>query len=346
MGATPPLTPTQEPVAWDLTVVVPVRVCDVGGWTDTWFAERGRVCSLAVGPGISVQASTVAGSGRVTIDLADYDVVFPVGSGPSEHRLPSEAVHEAEPTGPYDVHLRVLSSVPPASSVGTSAAVCVGIIAALDAVHGRVRPPAELAAAAHRVEAHRMGRQSGVQDQQAAAHGGINVVEIDRYPHAAVRPVAVGDGVVAALDDRLVHVAYGAPHDSSAVHEEVIAALSAEGPAAPRLEQLRRLAVEAEHALTIGDLDDYGRVLTASTVAQFALHPELVSPEAHDLIELARSAGALGWKVNGAGGGGGSVSILCRDAGDRPNLVDAARRGGHRPLDLFVAQRGAHVVGP
>jgi D-glycero-alpha-D-manno-heptose-7-phosphate kinase len=31
------------------------------------------------------------------------------------------------------------------------------------------------------------------------------------------------------------------------------------------------------------------------------------------VIDIAREHGALGWKVNGAGGNGGSVTILCGD---------------------------------
>jgi D-glycero-alpha-D-manno-heptose-7-phosphate kinase len=38
-----------------------------------------------------------------------------------------------------------------------------------------------------------------------------------------------------------------------------------------------------------------------------------VSAEARTVIDAARRGGALGWKVNGAGGEGGSVTILCGD---------------------------------
>jgi D-glycero-alpha-D-manno-heptose-7-phosphate kinase len=48
-----------------------------------------------------------------------------------------------------------------------------------------------------------------------------------------------------------------------------------------------------------------------NTDAQARLHPDLVSPDARRVIEIARAHGAVGWKVNGAGGEGGSVTILC-----------------------------------
>jgi D-glycero-alpha-D-manno-heptose-7-phosphate kinase len=46
-----------------------------------------------------------------------------------------------------------------------------------------------------------------------------------------------------------------------------------------------------------------------NTLAQQRLHPDLIGPEAEQVIEIARAHGALGWKVNGAGGAGGSLTL-------------------------------------
>jgi D-glycero-alpha-D-manno-heptose-7-phosphate kinase len=48
-----------------------------------------------------------------------------------------------------------------------------------------------------------------------------------------------------------------------------------------------------------------------NTDAQSRLNSALVSEDAHQIIEIAREHGAVGWKVNGAGGEGGSLTILC-----------------------------------
>jgi D-glycero-alpha-D-manno-heptose-7-phosphate kinase len=60
-----------------------------------------------------------------------------------------------------------------------------------------------------------------------------------------------------------------------------------------------------------GDFAALGRAMVQNTEAQRDLHPDLVSPDAQRVIEIARAHGALGWKVNGAGGEGGSLTILC-----------------------------------
>jgi len=35
--------------------VAPIRICDLGGWTDTWFAEHGNVLNISVYPYVQCQ---------------------------------------------------------------------------------------------------------------------------------------------------------------------------------------------------------------------------------------------------------------------------------------------------
>ena len=67
----------------------------------------------------------------------------------------------------------------------------------------------------------------------------------------------------------------------------------------------------ARGAAVAGDVRGLGRAMVAGTEAQRALLPGLVGPDALGVIDLGRAEGALGWKVNGAGGDGGSLTLLC-----------------------------------
>ena len=51
--------------------------------------------------------------------------------------------------------------------------------------------------------------------------------------------------------------------------------------------------------------------MIVNTEAQGELNPALVSQDAKQVIEVAKHHGAIGWKVNGAGGDGGSITLLC-----------------------------------
>jgi D-glycero-alpha-D-manno-heptose-7-phosphate kinase len=60
-------------------------------------------------------------------------------------------------------------------------------------------------------------------------------------------------------------------------------------------------------------LRKFATTLIRNTEAQSQLHPELVSHTAHQIIQIAQHHDAWGWKVNGAGGDGGSISVIAND---------------------------------
>ena len=299
------------------TATAPTRICDAGGWTDTWFAGHGRVVNLAVAPRAIASVTSTARAddrGQFRLRVRDFgdDYEFDLDAPPGRHPLLEQSVLDAAPPAAVNLDVEVACGAPAGASMGTSAAVVVALIGALDAaLHGRPTLTAAAAAVrAHEVETVRVGRQAGIQDQLAAAHGGACDIRIDGYPRASVSAIDLPSRVLAELDRALVTVYLGS-HDSSAVHREVIAALEDEGERSPRLQRLRDTAADAARALAGGDLVAYGAALTANTEAQGDLHPGIVGSDARELIDLARRAGAIGWKVNGAGGGGGSVTIVC-----------------------------------
>ena len=107
------------------------------------------------------------------------------------------------------------------SGLGTSSAVLVATVAGLRASCGLAIDPVVVAAEAHRFETG-SGRQAGVQDHVAAAFGGISLISVD-YPHARRSAVQLSAATMAELDRRLITVWFGRSHESSAMHDEVIA---------------------------------------------------------------------------------------------------------------------------
>jgi D-glycero-alpha-D-manno-heptose-7-phosphate kinase len=332
-------------------VQAPVRVLDAGGWTDTWFSSRGLVCHLAVEPGTEVVAELIAArSSRQWVSLAVPDFgdeyAFPIDDPPGRHPLLEVAARRfAPPRG--QVRLAVECAVPAGSSLGTSASVAVAVIAALRILAGEPVSPAELARAAHALETVELGRQSGVQDQVAAAFGGASLVRVSPYPYFEVEQLGISPATWGALESQVVTVYLGAFHDSSAVHQTVIAHLEGERSAAERLlEPMREAARRSAKALVAGDLAAYGRAMAANTVAQAELHPSLVNPLAHAVIALAAGAGSLGWKVNGAGGPGGTVTVVGpQDPVKMATLLDNLKAlPGTEVLALKPAEAGVKVV--
>ena len=325
-----------------IAISVPTRIADLGGWTDTWFAQHGLVCHLAVWPGVDVTVQPVDGPPGLEVRLGNFARAWRWTPGLDARTTPDPLIaacldEAGVPPGAWILDVR--SDVPPGASMGTSASVCVGVLAALAQVAGLPIAPAQLARRAHVVETERLGQQSGIQDQWAAAAGGINLITMDAYPLATRAAIALPPGTGAALEAQLLVVLLTRGHDSSAVHDLVVRQLADAGPGEPRLEALRRCARDGAEALQAGDLARYGAVLTRNTEAQAALHPSLVNDEAHAIIAAVTGPDTLGVKVNGAGGAGGSLTVLAATPEARARLVArlAADCPGARVLEVTLA---------
>lgn len=297
--------------------VAPIRICDLGGWTDTWFADKGTILNIGVYPYAEVQIwardADHNGEHRITInaenfgdryDINPQDIVY------DRHPLLEAAVSAMELPEGMSFEVSIFSEAPAGASTGTSAAVTVATLGALDVLTPGRRTPHEIAALAHHVETKLLGLQCGIQDQLCSAYGGVCFIEMHSYPRASVSQVYVPNSVWWELERRLVLIYLGNAHASSQVHGQVIGRLESREADLSVLEPLREAAFRGKDALFAGDFEGLGRAMDLNTEAQAALHPALISEPARRIMELGRSFGALGGKVNGAGGDGGSVTLL------------------------------------
>lgn len=299
-----------------VNAVAPIRLCDLGGWTDTWFAEHGRILNIGVYPYVQCQMiveDTGSDSSKLTIFAENYGdrySINPANITYDRHPLLEAAVDAMDIPRNLDIEVSLYSDAPGGCSTGTSAAVSVALIGALDMLTPGRMTPGEVAAKAHEIETKYLKLQCGIQDQISAAYGGICYIEMSDYPAARVSHVVIPNAAWWELESRCALIFLGKPHKSSEIHEQVIRDLEGAGPDDPRIEALRRPAAAGKDALYAGDFEAFGRAMIENTEAQAGLHPSLVSPLARRIIEIAQAHGALGWKVNGAGGDGGSMTLL------------------------------------
>ncbi len=302
--------------------VAPIRICDNGGWTDTWFAGHGTIFNIGVYPYAEAQIEVYpyldGQADRIIIHAENYGERYAIipehHVGWNKHPLLEAAIDYMHVPEDLAFEVTLYSDAPGGASTGTSAAVTVALIGALDCLTPGRMTPHEVALAAHYVETNMLKQQCGIQDQICSAYGGVNYIEMFQYPYATVSQIQVPNAIWWELERRLVLIYLGKSHVSSQVHEMVIHGLENAGPDCPQLDDLRKTARASRDALYSGDFIALGRAMSDNTEAQACLHPALVNDDAARIIEIARAHGAVGWKVNGAGGEGGSLTILCNES--------------------------------
>ena len=316
-----------------INAVAPIRICDNGGWTDTWFAEYGKIFNIGVTPFAEVQVAVYEADqvdNRIVIHAENYAeryVLDPATHtsqhGWNRHPLLEASIEYMRIPANLAIEVTIYSEAPAGASTGTSAAVTVALIGALDLLTPGQMSPHEVATAAQKVETELLGQQCGIQDQLCSTYGGINFIEMQTYPHASVSPVLIPNETWWELERRLVLIYLGSAHKSSQVHEMVIQSLENAGPNCPQLEDLRKTAESSKDALIQQDFSALGQAMIANNEAQRNLQTKLISTDADKVIRIAKDHGAVGWKVNGAGGEGGSLTIL---TGSRSNVKRAMIR--------------------
>ncbi|MDZ7836938.1 MAG: GHMP kinase [Actinomycetota bacterium] len=334
--------------------IAPIRICDNGGWTDTWFAEHGKIFNIGVYPYVETQIEVFpisAKPDRITLYAENYGeqyIVKPDAADWDRHPLLEAAIEYMNIPKDVALQISIFSEAPAGCSTGTSAAVSVALIGALDCLTYGKMTPHEVAYAAHKVETDLLHLQSGIQDQLCSAYGGINYMEMYKYPFATISQIHIPNSIWWELERRLVLIFMGKSHKSSAVHEKVIAELENEGSESPRLEKLRKTAELSRDALYSGDFDGLGKAMIANTEAQGELSSYLISDSIMEIIEIAKQCGAIGWKVNGAGGEGGSLTLLCGEKSSQKRcMIQEIEKANprYKSIPIYLSRFGVTYLG-
>lgn len=102
-----------------INAVAPIRICDLGGWTDTWFAEYGRLLNIAVYPYVQCQVVArprKAKAARLTFNIENYGDRYTIN--PAEvlfdrHPLLEAAVSAMNVPRHLEVTVTLFSRSPP-----------------------------------------------------------------------------------------------------------------------------------------------------------------------------------------------------------------------------------------
>jgi len=281
----------------------PYRISFFGGGTDypVWYQENGgAVLSTSIDkfafitcrylPPYFEHRSRVVYS-RIELVNDNVEIEHPAVRETLRHM----GVHEG-----VEVHYD--GDMPARTGIGSSSSFTVGLLHALYALRGRMPTKQQLALDAIRVEQQLIGENVGSQDQVAAAYGGFNYITFNPSGSFEVTPLILPPHRLDEFSRNLLLVFTGFSRNASE-----IAASQVRATPRRRMELLtmRQMVDEAVAILTgDADLSEFGALLDEGWRLKRSLTSDISTPAIDDIYAAARSAGALGGKLLGAGGGG------------------------------------------
>ncbi|MHA2393538.1 MAG: GHMP family kinase ATP-binding protein [Promethearchaeota archaeon] len=288
----------------------PVRICDIGGWTDTWFFPNGAVFSICIdlyshvriSPNNSKKVKMFSENLKLHSEINDLNDIKYDGN----LDLLKAAIKRMNIKEGIDIYVN--TEAPPSCGTGTSASVAVSTIAALTKFSNEKLNPKKIAQLAHKLEIEELGLESGVQDQYAAAFGGINFMEIS-YPSVNINPININNTKVNELERQLILIYLGS-RKSNEMHKAVIKNFEkGDITTVNSFEIIKNCAHEMRTAIHSKDLSYMGELMNKNWEAQKKLHSLMVNPLITKAENISLNNGAIGFKLNGAGGGGSATII-------------------------------------
>jgi D-glycero-alpha-D-manno-heptose-7-phosphate kinase len=303
-----------------------MRVSFFGGGTDhpTWFrtGEKGSVLSTTIDKYLYV---TLRRLPRV-FDF-NYRVSWRIieevrAISEIKHPIVRAVLENYGDSQDWGYEVLYNADLPAQSGLGSSSAFTVAMLKAYLGNLGRIGSKQYFAREAIRIEQDLLKEPVGSQDQIAAAFGGLNQIDFYQDDSFTVEPVCTSSARKLELNNNLMMFFTGFTRSASKIEGEKVKEIHNR---TAELRAMREMVVEGRSILedSSRNLDEFGLLLSQAWQCKRALSAGVSNPVLDDAYAAALSAGALGGKLLGAGGGG--FMLFYVPAGRRDAVKEALK---------------------
>ena len=316
----------------------PLRISFAGGGTDFEGFYRdggGCVVSTAIDKYIYVIIKERFDD-KIRVGYSRTEMVDSVDD--IEHELVRECLRK---TGIRSgVEISTMADIPSeGSGLGSSSTVTVGLLNAMYAYQGEIRPADILADEACDVEINVLGKPIGKQDQYIAAFGSMRLIEFRSSGAVDVSPVEIGMEKRHRLGESLMLFYTGVTRKADVILSQQKKNIEDKRKS---LEAMRQQAYDLRESLLAGDLDAVGRTMHAGWLLKKQLANNISNGHIDEIYQAAVEAGALGGKIAGAGGGGFLLVYCCPEC--REKVRARLAEFGMKELPFNLERDGTKVI--
>ncbi len=325
----------------------PVRISFAGGGTDLpayYLKYGGAVVSTTIDKYFYVFLN-VSSDDRLQITSSDYRTFYRHDSDTpllfdGDLSLPRAILsHFGLARG---ISMFLASEIPPGTGLGSSSTVAVAMIKAVTTARGLLLSKQQIAELACRIEIEKMGEPIGKQDQYAAAFGDLNLIQF-RRDGVSVEPLRISPETRRTLEKNILLFFTGATRQAASILKAQKASSERDDPEVlAALHSVKEMAFEVKERLERGDLSAFGQMLDLNWQKKKKFAGGISNSFIDQCYDLARSRGALGGKLTGAGGGG-FLMLYCEPM-CQADVTLALESQGLKRMDFRFESEGARVL--
>ena len=213
----------------------------------------------------------------------------------------------------HDIRLIYDADLPARTGIGTSSAFAVGLLNAFYALKGKRIDKKRLSEEAIYIERELCLEYGGIQDQIAAAYGGMNRIDMNETGWS-VSPLVISSQRLIELNSRLMLFFTGFTRTSSDVQKNVTKKIKDN---VSYLNEMKSMVDEAVKVLESNkSMAEFGKLLHHTWMLKRRLSENISNAHIDSVYEVALKAGATGGKILGAGNGGFMLFYVDEDRQD------------------------------
>jgi D-glycero-alpha-D-manno-heptose-7-phosphate kinase len=298
----------------------PFRISLFGGGTDypIWIREHGgAVLGMAINKYCYISARPLPPFFEHRFRIVYSKVELVRNLAEIQHPAVRGVLTQMGITEGLEIHHD--ADLPARSGLGSSSSFTVGLLNALNAMRGQMVTKRDLSQSAITVEQEVLREAVGCQDQIWAAYGGLNYIEFHRDGSFEVSPLILPSERRTELQQSIMLFFTGFSRFASDFAQDQLNNLP------QRTSQLTTMRQMVDEALDIlrnerTPIREIGALLHEGWRLKRELASTVSTPQIDDIYEAGLSAGAIGGKLLGAGGGGFIVFFV--EPGNRERVRD------------------------
>ena len=318
----------------------PLRISLGGGGTDlpSYYHEHsGFLISAAIDKYVFITLHDTFEQ-QFIIKYAKTEIVQSVDE--VKHPIIREALRLVPVSAPH-LEIVSMSDIPAGTGLGSSGSFTVALLRALYAHKKSLVSREQLAEDACRIEIDILGEPIGKQDQYIASFGGITSFLFNPDGRVIVRPLELSSETLYNLEDNLLLFFTGFTRSASTIlKEQDSRTREKDYGMVDHLHLIKRFGYQSKDALESGDLRRFAAIMHEHWELKKQRSQSMTNTQINEYYELARSNGALGGKLIGAGGGG----FLLFYTEDKTRLRHAMREAGLREVRMRFDFEGASLL--
>lgn len=317
----------------------PLRMSFTGGGSDLPCFYRmfgGAVISTAIDKYVYVTVNKKFDNG-IRVAYSKNEEVSAVHE--IEHRLVRSSMDYLGIEG--GIEITTIADIPSkGTGLGSSSSFTVGLLHALNAFEGRYVSSEQLGADSSCIEIERCGEPIGKQDQYAAAFGGFNLIEFNPDDSVVVSPIICQSATLQRIQRNILVFYTGINRSASALLKQQSSEMENQLMKQKTMKRMVELTYILAAELQGNNAEAIGEILHESWILKKSILDGISTSKIDDWYELARSNGAIGGKILGAGAGG----FLLIYAHEKFHSAIKSALNMLRPLPLKFEPLGSRII--